>query len=541
MLKFALFLLVLFAVAFGFQRLKHIPGELALKVGDTVYAVDLTTAVIAFAVAVVAALIVILMLRAIFAAPGRFAGFWRNRTTERGRTAVSQGLVAVAAGDVRTAERAVLEAGRRTPDLPLTRLLEAQTAQLKGDHAAARRTFQAMTEDPRTRMAGLRGLYVEAERENEREAAFQIAARAHEETPTSPWAARALLRHQAAASDWGGALATLSAAADARVFDKPTARRQRAVILTAQALALEDGDPDRARHAALEAHDLAPDLVPAAVVAGRLLSRQGDIRRATRVLEAAWKASPHPDITEAYMHVRAGDSAADRLKRAETLMRMRADADEGRLAAARAAIAAREFRRAVDVLTPVLTTRPTQRALMTMAELEEAATGDRGRAREWLARAVRAPRDPVWTADGVILDAWAPASPVTGRIDAVEWKVPVAELEPPRIEIDASELEPPPEPEQREPPQLPAAPAAPPPAAVPAQPAEVAPPAPARPPADAEAPRRTNGGHAPPEPPRAPAAAAASTPRPEPPPAPPLPDDPGVDDAPSADRPRRLF
>jgi HemY protein len=77
-----------------------------------------------------------------------------------------------------------------------------------------------------------------------------------------------------------------------------------------------------------------------------------------------------------------------------------------------------------------------------MAELEEAETGDRGRAREWLARAVRAPRDPVWTADGVILDSWAPASPVTGRLDTVEWKVPVAELEPPSLHIDAEDLRP---------------------------------------------------------------------------------------------------
>ena len=35
-----------------------------------------------------------------------------------------------------------------------------------------------------------------------------------------------------------------------------------------------------------------------------------------------------------------------------------------------------------------------------MSEVEEAEHGDRGRVREWLARAVHAPRDPAWTADG---------------------------------------------------------------------------------------------------------------------------------------------
>jgi HemY protein len=61
-----------------------------------------------------------------------------------------------------------------------------------------------------------------------------------------------------------------------------------------------------------------------------------------------------------------------------------------------------------------------------MAEIEEGQSGDQGKAREWLARAVRAPRDPAWTADGIVSDEWEPLSPVTGRLDAFEWKVPVA-------------------------------------------------------------------------------------------------------------------
>ena len=43
----------------------------------------------------------------------------------------------------------------------------------------------------------------------------------------------------------------------------------------------------------------------------------------------------------------------------------------------------------------------------------------------WLARASRAPRDPLWIADGVMSDHWAPVSPVSGRLDAFMWTVPV--------------------------------------------------------------------------------------------------------------------
>ena len=63
-----------------------------------------------------------------------------------------------------------------------------------------------------------------------------------------------------------------------------------------------------------------------------------------------------------------------------------------------------------------------------MAEIEQRESGDEGRAREWMARALHAPRDPAWTADGFVSDRWMPVSPVSGRLDAFQWKVPLAEL-----------------------------------------------------------------------------------------------------------------
>jgi HemY protein len=51
---------------------------------------------------------------------------------------------------------------------------------------------------------------------------------------------------------------------------------------------------------------------------------------------------------------------------------------------------------------------------------------------------MRAAPDPAWTADGVITERWMPVSPVSGRLDAFEWRVPLAEIgvERPGIEPD---------------------------------------------------------------------------------------------------------
>ena len=184
----------------------------------------------------------------------------------------------------------------------------------------------------------------------------------------------------------------------------------------------------RARRAlALEAVRLAPTLIPAAALAGRLLGELGDLRRAARIVEAAWKANPHPELADTYAHLRPGDSARERLARVETLAQMTPGHIEGALAVARAAVDAQEFAAARAALAPLLSA-PTQRVAMLMAELEETESSDLGRAREWMSRAVHARRDPAWTADGLHSERWMPVSPVSGRLDAFQWRDPLAAL-----------------------------------------------------------------------------------------------------------------
>ncbi|HEX2256468.1 MAG TPA: heme biosynthesis HemY N-terminal domain-containing protein, partial [Afifellaceae bacterium] len=298
MIRFLVLIAVLFAVVLGLEWLKDAPGEVAVTIGDTTYAVGLARALIGLIGVVVVVIAVLWLVRLIIGAPFRMAQALQARSEARGRQALSMGLIAAAAGDVRSADRAAQEARRRGADSPLTLLLSAQAAQLKGDRTAMRDSFMAMLEAPETRAVGLRGLHMEAEREGETGAARHYASAALELAP-APWAGRALLRYQIADRQWDEALRTLASLSDSRAIDKKTSRRWRAVVLAGQALDLEDGDPELARRAALEAHDLAPDLVPAAAAPGRLLSRLGDIRRAARVLEANWKVSPHPDLAEA--------------------------------------------------------------------------------------------------------------------------------------------------------------------------------------------------------------------------------------------------
>jgi HemY protein len=383
--------------------------------------------VLVLGIVVVAAMTMWAILRGVLRTPARMRKNRRERRQARGRHAITQGLLAIGHGDS-TAARVHAEAARKhAAHDPLALLLHAQSAQLDGDREGARRAFRAMAEREDTRLLGLRGLFIEAQRADDPVAAVMVAEEALKLAPSSSWASHAVLGFCCAKGDWAGALKILDNNQSAGLIDKATYRRQRGVLLTARALELEKVDRDLARESVMEAVKLAPTLVPAAVLASKFESEAHQIRRSMRLVETAWLAQPHPDLADAYSHVKLGDSARQRLVRVETLAAKAPGHIEGALAIARAAIDASEFAKAREALAPFIA-QPTQRVALLMAEIERTEHGDSGRARAWTLRAVRALHDPAWTADGYVSDRWRPVSPVSGRLDAFQWQTPVAAL-----------------------------------------------------------------------------------------------------------------
>lgn len=424
MIRVFLFFLLLFGLAAGFGWVADLPGTISVSWDGYVWEQPPVVAALVVGALLAVFLIAVWIIRVILKSPQIANRFFKRRRQDKGYAALSHGLIALGTGDAKLARRHGLEADRLLSEEPAAKLLLAQTAQLAGKDDEARQRFESMLDDPETKALGLHGLFVEAERHREPVAARHYAEEAAKTSPGLEWAGKAVLGYQAVAHHWDEALKTLERNYAAKLLDKKSYRRERAVILTALAQKLEDGEPERAFSLAKEAHGLALDLVPAAVLTSRLATRRGDIRKAAKVLEATWRLSPNPELAETYAHVRTGDSAVDRLKRVKSLSAQRTNTPEGAMAIARAAIEAREFEEARTQLKKVLQSEPTRSAFLLMAEVEEAEHGDRGRMRDWLARALKAPQDKAWVADGIVSAEWQPVSPVTGKLDAFQWTNP---------------------------------------------------------------------------------------------------------------------
>ena len=318
MVRLLVFLALLALAAFGLSWIAANPGDVALTLGGVQYDVSLMVGlVIVLGLAIVIAF-AWAILRFVFRIPSLVSLAAKARRREKGYAALSGGMVAVGSGDARAASRLAAEARKHLGDEPLTKLLRAQAAQLAGDRAAAAAAFRDMLEHAPTHALGLRGLHIEARRSGDHERALEYAQRAHQHAAL-PWAAQAVLDDRARHGDWAGALAIVESNASAKLIDKPTAARWRAVLKTALAQAAADRDPKSALALAQEALALAPGLIPAAALSGRLLGANGDLRRAGKTIEAAWRRMPHPDLASVYLRLRRGDSAPDRLARAKAL------------------------------------------------------------------------------------------------------------------------------------------------------------------------------------------------------------------------------
>ncbi|MGL4437940.1 MAG: heme biosynthesis HemY N-terminal domain-containing protein [Bosea sp. (in: a-proteobacteria)] len=428
MLRILVFIAIASAFAFGAVWLAERPGEVSVVWGA--YTIETTVAMAAIGVVLLVLFSMLLwtMIRFLLGLPTAFSFASRARTRARGFDAVSRGMVAIGAGDPAAARRHANDARKLISSEPLTLLLSAQAAQLSGDKPAADAAFRQMLDEPATRVLGLRGLFVEARRRGDQIAARAFADEAVRLSPSLAWANDALLEFHSTAGDWAQARIAVERRAALRLSDKTESKRHRAVLLAAEAEVKADADPANALSAALDALKLAPGLTPAAVLAGRMLSAKGDLRKAARLLETAWREQPHPDLANVYVHMRLGDSAGDRLVKAEALMKLKPTDPESAFAVADAAIEARDFAKARGALSPLLAAIATVRSCLLMARIEDAEHGSAGRAREWLTRSTRAPRDNAWVADGMVSEKWLPVSPASGRLDAFAWTLPPAVL-----------------------------------------------------------------------------------------------------------------
>jgi HemY protein len=346
-------------------------------------------------------------------------GFWildtprrdarRRAETRRrqGGEALTKGFLAAAAGDGSEARRLAQRAGELVQDTPaLVRVLTAQAAEAAGDLGAAHAAYTAMLGFPEMRLAGRRGLMLNALAKGDRAAAIRHAQAAYDLTRTARWAWRSLIEDRLEAGDWPAALDLVKSALDRKIVSPLSAERARAALLAASAAKLEaDPDPRGDPKAAAQALDFAvqsarldPAFAPGVTIAARLLQAAGRISRAEDLIGQAWRAAPHPALWLAWRDLKTAENPKERAARFAALAALNIDHRESRFLIVEQALLLREAASARSAAQALVEAQPqpSARVCGLMARVSFA-DGQADEARAWMARGVGAPQEPEWS------------------------------------------------------------------------------------------------------------------------------------------------
>ncbi len=422
------------AVAFGFYWLSGLEGEVLFRFGEREIPVSLLNAVIALIVLMVAFWIFIELVRFGLAVisfmmgdKNAFSRYLRRRANRKGMNSLSLAVESLATGNGRAALSNAYKADRYLEQPVLTGLLVAQSAKAADRPKEAEAAYRKVLESGKGRFAAIRGLMHDKLVAGDKQKALKLAEKAIALKPNDIETVNALFELQVDEKDWEGARKTLRSKTKLEKLPSDFVSRREAVMALCEAKAVDqDAEKERYSDRVMLSNRLAPNLVPAAVLAAKTKAEAGDVRGADRVLVKAWNAEPHPDISKAYAELSPNETPEERLKRFRVLTKRQSKHPETRMLLAELLLAVEDFPGARRALGDVEELSETSRSLSILAAIEHGEGADSAIVRAYLARAANASRGPQWVCNhcGHVHSEWVSDCINCERFDTLDWKLP---------------------------------------------------------------------------------------------------------------------
>jgi HemY protein len=392
--------LVVGALAVGLAwAISLLHGHVSFELGSLSVETSTPVALAALGLGFVVLYAIVRLLGMLLRLPQGWRAWRARRHRALGDEAVTQALVALAAGEGTAARRDAARARRLLGDTPQTLLLAGEAARLAERENEADAVFRLLAARKDAAFLGLRGLFRLAMGRQDFPAASALARQAEAARPGGRWLRGERTRLALRIGDWSAALALTEANAP------------KAALAAAAANAAHD--EAAALRLAQQAWKADPSLAPAALAYAARLRAAGKERRALAVIRQSWALAPRADLAE-FALAQAG-APMDRLLAAQRLAEANPDHVESRLLLARASLAAGltgEARRHAEAAREAGLDQ--RRLWVLLAEIE----GDGEAGRQALRHAVVAAPDPRWrcTSCGAEQAAWQPVCPACGTV-----------------------------------------------------------------------------------------------------------------------------
>ncbi|MEM0985385.1 MAG: heme biosynthesis HemY N-terminal domain-containing protein [Pseudomonadota bacterium] len=388
--------LVILVVGLGAYWLFTLPGTVSISVPGTTAELSVGLALLLLVSAAMVLAVAWWLLTSFVALPFSLGRARRHARTRKANRALTEGLLAAEAGDAQAALKLARKAGKHAEDDRLKLLLEARAAEASEDWTTAEQAWSQLMRAPGGELAGLRGAAAAAIQRGDTSAAETRAGHALALKSGAEWPFNSLFDLQVNRQEWGAALQTLAIGEKRRLIEGERLKRRRAVLLTALATELTASDRMAAQRALAEALRIAPGFPPAAWFGARHLASDGKIKAAQGLLVLAWKARPHPALSQLCRKLDRGGTVSAQRQRLEDLVAANPGHRESRILQAELAMDAEKWVDAVRVLAVLVEENPTARLCLLMVRALTG-YGDAAEAERWAKSAATASREADWS------------------------------------------------------------------------------------------------------------------------------------------------
>ena len=319
---------------------------------------------------------IIRTLKLILSAPKAIADNHSKNNTKRGYQALTQGMVAVAAGDSKAATKLSKKASNLIGvDHGLPVLLEAQAARLRGDTQQANECFIKLSENKETSLLGVRGLLRMALDEEDYQQALTHAKKARDINPKQEWISQAVYDLEIKNRHWKEALKTIKRSLSSGFMPHEKANSDRiAINLELSDQALNNHDSNGGLSYLKRAYKLDNSFVPSVTRLAKLNLSKKNRSKAVSLVLKCWKENPHPDLAAIWQELSPELTPKNRKKYMawfEKLLAAAPESDLGMLLMAQASMDIKDWQKTIEYLKKAKQSNPSSNTYKIQRVLRE--------------------------------------------------------------------------------------------------------------------------------------------------------------------------
>ena len=344
----------------------------------------------------------------------------------KGNKALSSALISFYEGDSAEAMVHSNKAKKLLKNDKLSLLINAQIAQKSGDSKLTLASYKKLLGHSDTRLVALNGIVSEKIKVGEFEVALELSKKNVELYPKNIGNLNALFNLQLQEKDWQGAVKTLQVKKKIEKTPPNSFLQQEAILIFEDAKEKHVlGFSQEALAATLAAVRQYPSFVAAICFLTELENISGNKRRIEKLLQKAWGLFPHPDIAKSYASLVKSESSEKRLRRFESLIKINEKDPQTIILKAELYLATEEFSKAKELISVLANNDPDNYILSLMAGVERASGASEKVVREWLTKAVYAPKSPTWICNKCGSQSeWVSICQSCQRFDSMRWVRP---------------------------------------------------------------------------------------------------------------------